>query len=315
MRDLKIFSRSDDDQRTPVDVRHVLASSIRMARNELRHRAHVIEEYGEIPPVLASESRLGQVFLNLLVNAAQALPEGKADRNQVRVSTRVDSQGRVEVEIADTGPGIAPEIQARMFTPFFTTKAPGVGTGLGLAICQRIVYGLGGEIGVESAPGNGTVFRVCLPAFHGVPVAPRPDPPPAITPSRRGRILVIDDDRAIVVAPQASPRRRACNIVAMDSAPAALARLTEGEPFDAILCDLMMPVMTGMELHEQLALTHPDAAAKIIFMTGGAFTPNAATFLAQVPNPIIEKPFDLPQAEGHPRRAIGRARRGTERCS
>ncbi|MCA9675797.1 MAG: PAS domain S-box protein, partial [Myxococcales bacterium] len=178
VRDLRVFSRAEDEERGPVELREVLESTLRMARNEIRHRARLHTDYQPVPPVIATESRLGQVFLNLVINAAQALPEGHADAHEIRVATRLDDDGRVVVEIADTGSGMTAETIDRMFTPFFTTKPAGQGTGLGLAICQRIVTGLGGEITVTSEVGKGSVFRVHLPA------AEAPAPPAVAARSR-----------------------------------------------------------------------------------------------------------------------------------
>ena len=133
-----------------------------MAWNEIRHRAQLVKDYDKVAPVEANESRLGQVFLNLIVNAAQAIGEGHANMNQIRLRARNES-ARVLVDIEDTGTGIPPEVMSRLFTPFFTTKPPGVGTGLGLSICHRIVTGLGGQITVDSKVGRGTLFRILLP--------------------------------------------------------------------------------------------------------------------------------------------------------
>jgi CheY-like chemotaxis protein len=250
-----------------------------------------VKEYGEHPLVQASESRLGQVFLNLLVNAAQALPEGQAQCNEIRVRTAYDpSSGRVLVEIADTGPGIPPEVRRKLFTPFFTTKPPGVGTGLGLVICQRIVTGLGGEITVASEVGKGTAFRVMLPVATEEAVAVRPPPPPASA-RRRGRVLVVDDDRMLGQAIRRALREH--DTVFVSDGKMALERLADDASFDVILCDLMMPVVTGMELHARLSARSPALAARMIFLTGGAFTPRAQAFLAEVPNPRLEKPFEL----------------------
>ena len=112
----------------------------------------------------ANEARLVQVFLNLLVNAAQALPDGHAEENEIRVTTDPGADGSVIVEVSDTGTGIPPEVMERLFEPFFTTKAIGQGTGLGLPICRNIVEGLGGRITVQSELGKGSTFRVTLPA-------------------------------------------------------------------------------------------------------------------------------------------------------
>ncbi|RMH42691.1 MAG: PAS domain S-box protein [Deltaproteobacteria bacterium] len=159
--DLRSFSRASEDT-ADIDVRRVVRSAVNIAGNTIRERARLVEALDETPPVRASESRLGQVFLNLLVNAAQAIAPGAPDRNLVRVSTRFDGH-RIVVEVADSGCGMPPAILRRAFDPFFTTKPIGVGTGLGLSICHKIVTSLGGEIEAESRDGAGSVFRVYLP--------------------------------------------------------------------------------------------------------------------------------------------------------
>ncbi|MET0400955.1 MAG: PAS domain S-box protein, partial [Cystobacter sp.] len=168
VRDLKTFSRGGDDQRGSVDIHTVLDSCANMARSEIRHRARLVKNYGTVPRVFANDSRLGQLFLNLLVNAAQAIPHGNANHNEIRVTTTCE-EGHVLVEIHDTGVGIPTENITRLFDPFFTTKPAGVGTGLGLSICHGIVTAQGGRISVESHPNQGSTFRVTLPAI----VAPR----------------------------------------------------------------------------------------------------------------------------------------------
>jgi signal transduction histidine kinase len=173
VRDVKVFSRSVDERGGPVDVRQVLDSTVRMAWNEIRHRARLLRRYDPVPPVWTTDARLGQVFLNLLINAAQAIEIGHVDSNEIRLSTRTDEQGRAVVEIADTGVGISAENLNRIFAPFFTTKPPGSGTGLGLSISLRIVKEMGGDIQLSSEPGRGTLARVCLPAAAGsLPNAP-----------------------------------------------------------------------------------------------------------------------------------------------
>jgi signal transduction histidine kinase len=166
-RDLRLFSRSESDEVTAIKVEPVIESALRMARNEVRHRAKVVKKYAPIPEVVGSESRLGQVILNLVINAAHALPEGRVDENEITIATSVAEDDRVVVEISDTGAGIAPEVLAKIFTPFFAAKPEGFGTGLGLSLCQSIVGSLGGEITVRSAVGHGTTFRVELVAAKG----------------------------------------------------------------------------------------------------------------------------------------------------
>jgi signal transduction histidine kinase len=288
VRDLKVFSRADEERRGPVDVHRVLDSSLRMAKNEIRHRARLVQEYGAVPFVHGNEARLGQVFLNLVINAAQAIPEGQAQTNEIRVGTREDG-GFVTVEVADTGVGMDEAVLARVFDPFFTTKPIGIGTGLGLAICYRIVDGLGGRIEVESTLGKGSVFKVLLPAtFEQLQM---PSQPAAAMPSkRRGRVLVVDDEPMIGGA----VRRMLVgehDVEVVSSAREALRLVGNGERFDAILCDLMMPELTGMDFHERLCVAAPEQVSGVIFMTGGAFTARAREFLDSCQSPHLEKPF------------------------
>ncbi len=166
VRDLKTLARGDDERYGPIDVRRVIESSINMISSEIRSKAELVLDLGPVPMVDASESRLGQVILNLLVNAAQAIGTGDVATNKVRIATSTDATGRAVVTVADTGAGIPPDVVGRIFDPFFTTKPVGVGTGLGLFICHGIVKVLGGDITVDSAPGRGTTFRVVLPPAH-----------------------------------------------------------------------------------------------------------------------------------------------------
>jgi PAS domain S-box-containing protein len=164
VQDLRRFARGDDGKRAPVNVHAVLDLCGNIARSQLRHRAQLVKVYGELPPVMANESRLGQLFLNLIVNAAQAIPEGGETKgHEVRLTTWREGEAQVVVEVRDTGVGIPPENLHRLFDPFFTTKPAGVGTGLGLPICLNIVKAMGGRITVDSEPGRGTAFRVFLP--------------------------------------------------------------------------------------------------------------------------------------------------------
>ncbi len=309
VRDLKTFSRSDDERQSLCDVRRVLDASINIAWNEIRHRAQLVRDYGDVPAVLANESRLGQVFLNLLVNAAQALPVGMAATNQIQVRTRADERSWAVVEVSDTGPGISPENLEHLFDPFFTTKPIGVGTGLGLWICQGIVSGVGGTIEVLSGPEHRTTFRIALPpSVTGAPGLDRrtpSDPTPAV-PMKRGRILIIDDEAALAAVLGAALSAEHDAVLAR-SGREALAILAVDDRFDVILCDLMMPDMTGMDVFERLRDEKPALTSKVVFVTGGAFTPRARDFLHAVGNETIEKPFDMPSL-----RQLLRARVGTD---
>jgi CheY-like chemotaxis protein len=230
------------------------------------------------------------VFLNLVINAAQSLPDGHADQNEIVIATRVGEDGRVVVEIRDTGSGMSPDVKKRLFTPFFTTKPIGVGTGLGLSIVHRIVTALGGELGVDSELGRGTTFRVHLPVS-----ARRPEPSIAartIAPVRRGRILIVDDERLVANAFSRALRMEH-DVVVRNRGREVIEMLEAGERFDAIVCDLMMPEMTGIELFEAITELAPEQAKAMIFVSGGAFTSEARVFLDRVANPRLEKPFRL----------------------
>jgi len=164
--DLKAFASpnaSEDTGGEDVDVRSVLESSLKMALPVIQDRAKVVSDLRDVPSVLGDQRRLGQVFLNLLVNAAQAMVKPRAAGHEIRVSTRVNDENRVVVEVTDTGDGMSDETRAKIFDPFFTTKKGGGGTGLGLPLCRGIVEAYGGEITVESVLGKGTTFRVVLP--------------------------------------------------------------------------------------------------------------------------------------------------------
>ncbi len=292
VRDLKIFSRAEEERHGAVDVEHVLESTLRMAWNELRHRARLVRQYRKIPLVEANESRLGQVFLNLVVNAIHAIPMGNYEANQITVSTSVDADGNVVVGIADSGSGIPEEVRPRLFTPFFTTKPVGVGTGLGLAISHRIVSQLGGVLSFESELGKGTKFTVTLPVAVGpapAKIAARAAAEPSL---RRGNILVIDDEAMLALAIQRFLSNEH-EVTAVHSAAAAIALFESGARYDVVLCDLMMPQVTGMELYDLVNQLDPEQARKMVFITGGAFTPSARDFLASSTNRQLEKPFDL----------------------
>jgi nitrogen-specific signal transduction histidine kinase len=290
--DLKLFSRvSQSEELAPIDVNRVLDSCIRMAHNEIRCRAELVRNYSPVPFVRADEAKLGQVFLNLLINAAQAIDGSGARENEIRVSTSVADDGRVVVEVRDTGCGMTQQVMDSLFTAFFTTKPAGVGTGLGLSISQRIVAAFGGEITIESAVGKGSTFRVHLPPSQAPTVEVQASKAEPARPSRRGRILIIDEEPKVVtvLCRCLSPDHDVFVTNALD----AMKGIRNGAAFDVILCGLMMSRTTGMDIYESLLRNAPKQAEKLEFMTGGAFTPRALTFLDTVDNPHIAKPFDI----------------------
>lgn len=283
VRDLQMFARADHQVSRSIDVRRTVELAINMAWIEIRHRARLVKELAEVPPVEASEARLGQVFLSVLLFAAQALPEGIADKHTIRVSTREDDG--VIVEIADTGPGIGEEQIASLFDPL----ARG---GAGLAIAETIVRDLGGALHVESSPNSGTLFRITLPKAQArtkaVPVQAINGVAASIG---RARVLVVDDEPLIASSLKRTLRDH--DVTVVSSGRGAIEVLEGDHGFDLVFCDLMMPELTGMDVYEWLQRARPGMEARMVFITGGTFTPRASAFLESIPNMRFEKPFEL----------------------
>jgi signal transduction histidine kinase/ActR/RegA family two-component response regulator len=305
VRDLQTLARSEEAH-SELDLKQMVDQAIQIAGAELRHRAPIIRRYESVTTLVGSRTRLGQVFLNLLINAAQAIPEGQLAQHRIEVAIR-DVGNEAVVEVSDTGAGIAPEHLDRIFDPFFTTKPVGAGTGLGLSISREIITRHGGTLSVRSKLGAGTTMTVRLPhparvaapvvaAALAAPTAPvAPTAPTAVTaPStRRANVLVIDDEPLIARILQRGLARH--HVIATTQAREALARIEQGETYDVILCDLMMPDVSGIDIHEYLSREHPAVARRMVFMTGGAFTAKAKQFLSAVANERIDKPFSLAQ--------------------
>jgi CheY-like chemotaxis protein len=264
-----------------------------MVSSEIRLRAQLVRDYDALPAVWANEARLGQVFLNLLVNATQAIPAGAAAHNEIRVSGHADAAGRAVIEVRDTGSGIEADHLARIFEPFFTTKPLNVGTGLGLALCRAVIGSLDGEITVESAPGAGTVFRIVLPGAKSATPTPAPPSRVAAAIDPRGRLLFIDDEQDIceVMQEALAPFH---NLVTTTDAHQALKLLAAGQRFDVILCDMRMPEMTGEDFHTRLGTDNPAQARRLVLMSGG-FTHRPGDPPIVLPRPVLEKPFAIEQ--------------------
>jgi two-component system cell cycle sensor histidine kinase/response regulator CckA len=286
--DLKHFARPVDTSRDHCDLRAAVNAAVRLTRKELESTARPVIELAETPPVRADETRLVQVFVNLLLNAAQAMA-GERDRERaIRITSVPCADGYVRVDVADTGPGISPELLPCIFEPFVTTKV-GRSNGLGLAICRGIAIGYGGEISVDSEVGRGTTFHLTLRVAEDTPpqgAAPL-QPEPSL---RRGRILVVDDDPLVrsVLQRSLAPHH---DVVVAGSLSEARARLAQGGNYDLVLCDLMLGEESGMDLYEEQMRSSPETSHRFVFLTGGAYTARAAEFLASVTNPVIEKPF------------------------
>jgi signal transduction histidine kinase/ActR/RegA family two-component response regulator len=303
VRDLLTLARGDDSVLAPIDLTHVLVSSINVALSEIRHRARVERELAEsLPPVRANAARLGQVFLNLLIDAARAIPEGQGNDHLIRVRSFTLPGDRVAVEVSGTGRAIPAGQLGRILDPFSGTAAPGAGGGLGLSVCRSIVTALGGEIQIETQAGTGTTFRVLFPVARAEDAEPRPDRAAPGAPRRR--ILVVDDEPLIGTVIERTLGGE-FDIVAVGGSRQALELLARGERFDLVFSDLLMPGMTGMDLLHELERLHPALASKVVFLTGGAFTEAARAFLARPGVECVEKPFDIEALRGAIARRLG----------
>ncbi len=289
-RSIGAFSRVESGEPAHADLNYAIECAAKMTVSDIKFRAELVLDLGRLPAVSAAEGKLSQVFLNLLMNAAQAIEVGHVRENRIAVRTWA-SDGQVFAEVRDTGKGIAPANLARIFDPFFTTKAVGVGSGLGLSICRNILAEFGGDIRVNSVPGQGTRFLVCLPSDEHATAALAPEATVNATPpTTRGRILVVDDEPAItaMVLRVLGPTHE---FVTATSGEAARAVLKHDQAFDVILCDLMMPDITGAELHAWLAVQFPLLAERVVFASGGAFEPKTRDYLSRIANTVLEKPY------------------------
>ena len=305
VRDLGTFARADEGGRGPVDVQAALESALNIAGSEIRQKANLVRDYEPVPAVEANPNRIEQVLLNLLLNAVQSLRDHEGPDQEVRAKLRSKGE-RVSIIIEDTGTGIPAELLGKIFDPFFTTKPVGLGTGLGLSICRSIVRGLGGEISVCSVLGQGSQFTVSLPAAKR-PLLPKSAPPRSSSPppQTRGRILIVDDEMSVARTLRALLQTEH-DVTLTSSGAEALTAIAHasGAGFDVIMCDLMMPGMSGMELYERIRKQHAGLETRIVFMTGGVSMARARDFLATSANLTFEKPFDFDRLRRTLRRLV-----------
>ncbi|RKH06173.1 response regulator [Corallococcus carmarthensis] len=303
VRDLRTFSRTEEEQHGPVDVRRAVEGAVKLMRDELQHRARLTCDLEPVPAVHGNEGRLGQVVTGLLMNALQAFGERPPEENLLKLSVRPGREGHVLIEVEDNGHGMPPEVRQRIFDPFFTTRSPKGGTGLGLSICLTLVHAMGGHIEVSSEQGQGSLFRVELPALALLPETARPaqavqavveDSSQAVRATRNLRRLLLIDDEPAVGSAVSRLLRNLYDVHVIQDAREALRRLSHGEKFDAILCDLMMPGMSGMDFLVELERLAPELAPRTGLMTGGV-NPQAREFVGRRARELLEKPFERDQ--------------------
>ncbi len=294
---LRVYSAGAATEiRTPVDVREVVRTALRVAGPQLRHVAKIETALEDVPLVLADEARLVQVVVNPLVNAAQALA-GTSRPGIIGLWTRTSPAGDALIEISDNGTGISPEVLARLGEPYVTTRARTGGTGLGLFVTRGIVDAHGGTLHVESKTGGGTRVVVRLPAMPRGVETPRPSQPVAIPGEAAAAdgprtVLLVDDDPLVLATLGRALERRGFAVEGTTSAAEALARI-ERATFDAVVTDLMMPGMSGVDLADALAARHPRLRERMSVITGGAVTESSAEFLARPDVVSFIKPVNL----------------------
>ncbi len=297
--DLRTFSRIEQDDVRPVAVNDLVDVACNLGYAEIRHRARLIKELKRLPPVSAEPGKLAQVFTTLLVNAAHSIEEGAANENEIRVSTDVEG-GFVVVAVQDSGTTIPEATRKRLFQPFYESSGRDYGSGIGLSLCAEIVRLHGGTIELASVEGRGNRFEVRLPAVAARPSsrAPSPERVPWVrgVPGKRARILVIDDDVAVLRAYRRMLSTRHDVVLATGGA-SGLETLANDTDFDLILCDVMMPEVDGPMVYEALLARQPALIERVVFCSGGAFTPRAKAFLGSVGNAFLPKPIDVDALE------------------
>lgn len=294
VRALRLLSPSTAPLRQPLaaSAEAALDAAVSVAAGELQGRATLVKQFAQCRLVQGQHAPIAQLCLELLLNASRAFPQGSSEANVVYARTR-DEGVYVVIEIEDTGDGIHPDVLPRLFTPGATTRREAGATGLGLVMCRRLATALGGTLTLQSAIRRGTIARLSLPVatsdslFEAI-ATPRPFAGAA----PRRRVLVLDDEEMIARAVVRALEKEH-ELVVVGSAQAALAAIRAGPAIDAILCDMLLPDMTGMEFFAELSRLSPELAGRVIFMTGGAASPGIRDFLLGVTNAYVEKPFDV----------------------
>ncbi len=293
VQNLLIFARKRKLRREPADINGVIDSTIELRAYHLKvENVRVKRDFDpNLPKTMVDVSQIQQVLMNLINNAQHAMAmSGRPAEMTLR--TR-HTNGRIRVEVGDSGPGVARENMQKIFDPFFTTKEVGQGTGLGLSICYGIVNEHGGTISVESPPGRGATFAIELPVQTHDRTQPgsatrEPEPPR----SSGGRILLVDDEPSILDVIGDTLRMDGHHVVVTTNGAAALDKLRQ-EPFDVIVSDLKMPGMGGRELFRRLGELGGHLSRRVIFTTGDLASPDTLAFLEKTGNPYLQKPFDL----------------------
>lgn len=307
---MRSLARAEESEPRPVSLRHVLESVIDLVGHEVQHRGRLTTRFEDVPLINADESRIEQVCLGLLLFAARMLPETEGETHEVRLSLELDNRKFAVVEVVCEGCPLAAAEVEHLFDPF-ASNPEARSAGFGLSVCSSLVEQLGGQIEAEHLPGTGLLLRLGIPCSPAAPLLEAPSSSsrePSLLPSvaERARLLVVDDDPGVGRALRLMLEDEH-DVVCFVRPREALHALLEDSSFDLVFCDVMMPELSGIDIYEVLRFNRPGYESRIVFMTGGAFTPDAKRFLGRVSNQRIEKPFNLRVLQRLVRRAkVGR---------
>jgi two-component system, cell cycle sensor histidine kinase and response regulator CckA len=299
-RQLLSFSRRDILRARAVHVEEFVRDAVGLLRRLAgKNVAIELSTASDIPAIRIDPASLHQILVNLVANAKDAIEE--RGRIWIDVKPTTGSDG-VLLSVRDDGKGMDPELQARIFEPFLTTKEGDEGTGLGLATVQSIVAEAGGEIGVESKPGAGTTMRIRFPAWHAEqePAASAPSPPVELP----ATIVVVEDERALREVVRRALEAAGHSVLVASSAADALSLADEVElPIDLLLAEVILPDMSGPELFDRFRGQHPDT--KVLYMSGYASDALLRQHLSRSDAPLIQKPFNLEDLVRRIREIVG----------
>lgn len=299
---LRVMSRAEDEEApAPFALETPIESALAAVRGKLRHRAMLVCAMAPVPPVMGCEGELTRVVLSLLQNALEAIEPGQVLQNEIRVSSRVED-GFGIVDITDTGCGIRPEHRSRVFEPFFTTKGAQRGAGLGLSLARQSLRAMGGSLKVHSKWGKGTTVRLAVPLAVTTTALARVEDS-----LRPARVLVIDDDSLVGRAIQRVLVGH--DVTSVDNGEEAVALLERDPHFDVVLCDIMMPNMSGIEVQASVRRFNPELAERFSFITGGAYTKETRQFVKKTPQTVMQKPLMTNQLRDEIERQLSGHRR------
>ncbi len=291
------LARRKPPERKEIDLVPIISNSLELLGYQFRNESVTLklDLPPKLPPIIGDEDQMTQVFTNLALNAAQAMHDWKGPHELSILSDASDGKN-LHIVVADTGPGIPPELRTKVFEPFFTTKGGTGGTGVGLSLCLNIVEGHGGRIQIEETPGGGATFILTFPISSGEEAAASGGASGAENAVKPARVLIVDDEveLAQTLADLLEPLGHDIDLAA--NGAIALEKI-EKKGFDAIISDLRMPVLDGPGLYAALAEKKPEYTKKIVYVTGDTLSPNVHAFLSQTPVPVIEKPYRLSEVQ------------------